>query len=265
MKTLTCRTPGVSLTYLVHGLMVSCAYLLRWQSGVVLIGLYLLFAAAIISMFARKSHQPLGAEAPERTSVRLLSSSSQHPRLLRDWPHKILQLLVPLYLVVSVAIPRHIPWDAGMIGAGLLVAVSGATVFGRGMVWAVRAGLYVDSTCLLYYSDVFPRFSGTDLATPVNIWFALLAGLVVLAIRFAGADRFETTPLDYLIVLLAVVMPFLPDVSVGEVPVSLLTAKLIVLFFAFELLLHAQAAPARRLGWVSALMLGGLALRAWWP
>jgi UDP-GlcNAc:undecaprenyl-phosphate GlcNAc-1-phosphate transferase len=48
------------------------------------------------------------------------------------------------------------------------------------------------------------------------------------------------------------------------VPVSLLAAKLIVLFFSFELLLHIYSSSATRLGWVSAWMLGGVVLRAWW-
>jgi UDP-GlcNAc:undecaprenyl-phosphate GlcNAc-1-phosphate transferase len=116
----------------------------------------------------------------------------------------------------------------------------------------------------MYYSEVSPRLSGIELMTPLNIGFVLLAGLVVLTIRFAGADRFQTTPLDYLIVLLAVVMPFLPGMNLGEVPVSLLAAKLIVLFFSFELLLHLYSSAATRLGWVAAWMLAGLVLRAWW-
>ena len=116
----------------------------------------------------------------------------------------------------------------------------------------------------MYYSEISPRLSGPEMMTPVNIGFVILAGLVVLTILFAGEDRFQMTPLDYLIVLLAVVMPFLPDMTAGEVPVSLLAAKLIVLFFSFELLLHIYASAATRLGWVSAWMLGGLVLRAWW-
>jgi UDP-GlcNAc:undecaprenyl-phosphate/decaprenyl-phosphate GlcNAc-1-phosphate transferase len=52
--------------------------------------------------------------------------------------------------------------------------------------------------------------------------------------------------------------------TVGTVPVSLLAAKLIVLFFSFELLLHIYSSAATRLGWVSALMLSALVLRAWW-
>lgn len=150
-----------------------------------------------------------------------------------------------------------------MIAASLLLAVAGALVAGRGMAWVVRASLYVGSTYLMYYSEASSRLSGTAWVTPLNTGFVLLAGLVILSVRFSSADRFQTTPLDYLIVLLAVVVPFLPDMTVGQVPVSLLPARLIVLFFSIELLLHIYSSSVRRLGWVSAAMLGGLMLRAW--
>jgi UDP-GlcNAc:undecaprenyl-phosphate GlcNAc-1-phosphate transferase len=122
----------------------------------------------------------------------------------------------------------------------------------------------VGSTFIVYYGEIAPRSLFAGLANPINLGFALLAVLVILAIRSAGEDRFQTTPLDYLILLVALVMPFLPDMTVGEVPVSLITAKLIVLFFAFELLLHDRAPAVIRLGWVTSWMLGVLMIRAWW-
>jgi UDP-GlcNAc:undecaprenyl-phosphate GlcNAc-1-phosphate transferase len=255
---------AVSVIYLAHAVMVSCAYILRWQSDIVLIAVYLLWAAAILSMFIRWPHRTSSAIAPIEAARSVHAGNHPSHLSIGEWALRALQLAIPLYLIASVAMPKRIPWDAGMIAAALLFSVVGSMVVGRGTVWVVRAGLYIGSTCLMYYSEVSPRLSGTDLMTPLNIGFVILAGLVVLTIRFAGADRFQTTPLDCLIVLLAVVMPFLPDMNVGEVPVSLLAAKLIVLFFSFELLLHIYSSSATRLGWVSAWMLGGVVVRAWW-
>jgi len=255
---------AVSVIYLAHAVMVSSAYALRWQSDVVLIAVYLLWAAVILWIFVRKPNRVTSETAPTGAVPSVQRNSHPSRLSIGTYAFKALQLAVPLYLITSVAMPKEIPWDAGMIAAGLLVAVVGSMVAGRWTAWVVRAGLYVGSTCLMYYSEVSPRLSGTDLMTPLNIGFILLAGLVVLTIRFAGTDRFQTTPLDYLIVLLAVVLPFLPEMTVSTVPVSLLAAKLIVLFFAFELLLHIYSSAATRLGWVSACMLGGLVLRAWW-
>ena len=255
---------AVTAIYLTHGVMVSCAYLLRWQSDVVLLGIYLLCATAILSMFVRRPRQAVATIVPTEENDFVAAKNHRSQGRIGEWALTALQVVVPLYLMASVAMPREIPWDAGIIAAGLLIAMLGSMLLDRGTAWLVRAGLYIGSTCLMYYSEISPRLSGSEMMTPVNIGFVLLAGLVILTIRFAGEDRFQTTPLDYLIVLLAVVMPFLPDMTAGEVPVSLLAAKLIVLFFSFELLLHIYASAATRLGWVSAWMLGGLVLRAWW-
>jgi len=255
---------AVTLIYVVHGLMVSCAYLLRWQSDVVLMGVYLLFAAGVFGLFVRLP-QAAGSIPVDPTSA-----SQDHQPLpsiqgaISEWPLTLLYLAIPGYLVGSIAIPREIPSDAGLIAGVLLIAVLGSLVFQRATPWIVRAALYVGSTCLMYYGEVFPRTVAADLLTPVNVGMAFLAVLVLLTIRFAGEDRFQTTPLDYLIVFLAGVMPFLPEMTVGDVPVGLLAAKLIVLFFAFELLLHMRSSAVTRLGMVSLAMLGGVLLRAWW-
>jgi UDP-GlcNAc:undecaprenyl-phosphate GlcNAc-1-phosphate transferase len=250
---------AVTCIYVAHSAMVSCAYLLRWQSDAVVLGVYLMWVCAALLIFVQFSHQlpaaVLSAEA-------VLAPAKEMS--IGTWPLRVMEILVPLFLLTSVALPREIPRDVGMVAAGLLLAVVGALLFARGAAWMVRTGLYVGSTCLMYYGEIAPRMPLANFSISLNVWFALLAGLVVLTIRFTGEDRFQTTPLDYLIGLLAAVMPFLPDVTVGEVSVSVLTAKLIVLFFAFELLLHVRSATVTRLGWVTAWMLGGLVLRAWW-
>jgi UDP-GlcNAc:undecaprenyl-phosphate GlcNAc-1-phosphate transferase len=215
-------------------------------------------------MFVLWKQQPASATVITEPTATMQSESPRFGMQIGEWTLKALQLLVPLYLIVSVALPKGIPRDAGWVAIGLLVAVVASLVAGIGTPWVVRAGLYVGSTCLMYYHELSPRLSEIDVITPINIWFALLAGLVVLTIRFANANRFQTTPLDYLIVLLAVSMPFMPNMTAGDVPVSILAGKLIVLFFSFELLLHVYSSTATRLGWVSAWMLGGLVLRAWW-
>jgi UDP-GlcNAc:undecaprenyl-phosphate GlcNAc-1-phosphate transferase len=252
---------AVTCIYVAHSVMVSCAYLLRWQSDSVLLGAYLVCVCAALLIFVPFS--PQSSVAALRANPVPVPGRGEGMSIGR-WPLTVMEILVPVYLVASVALPREIPRDVGMVAVFLLLAVVGALVSARGTVWMVRAGLYVGSTCIMYYGEIAPRIPLAALSISLDVWFALLAGLVVLTIRFTGEDRFQTTPLDYLIVLLAAAMPFLPDMMVGEVSVSVLTAKLIVLFFAFELLLHVRSSTVSRLGWVTAWMLGGLAVRAWW-
>ncbi|THI88244.1 MAG: undecaprenyl/decaprenyl-phosphate alpha-N-acetylglucosaminyl 1-phosphate transferase [Nitrospira sp. CG24A] len=254
---------AVTGIYMTQGLSIGCAYLLCWQTDVVVLLAYLLFAGVVLSLFVfapRSQSMTTGATMPPPKAVRETSSTAA----LRAWPLQALKWLVPLFLIVCVAIPREVPSDAGLIAAGLLAVVLGMLAIAKGRILAVRIGLYIGSTFIMYYGELAPRGLMQGLLTPLNIGFVLLAVLVVLTIRLNGNDRFQTTPLDYLIVFLALMLPFLPDLTIGNVHVSLLTAKLIVLFFSFELLLQVSQATVARLGWITSWMLAGLAVRASW-
>lgn len=255
---------AVMLIYLIHGVMVSAAYLLRWQTDLVLTAVYLLFAAAVFGLFVRmpvlSPAERVARPTAEPSRAGAVSAGSDGA-VIGAWSLKALSLAMPVCLLGFVGVPREIPVDAGWMAAGLSAALAGA-VWGRWAVaWAVRGALYVGSTCLLYYGEAFPRSPGLE--GVINATVAGIAILVVLAIRFAGEARFQTTPLDSLIVVLAGVMPFLPEVSVGGVSVGMLTARLIVLFFALELLVQPRASTAPRLGWLAAAVLSGIMLRVW--
>lgn len=255
---------AVTTIYLVHGLMVSCAYFLRWQSDVLLLAMYLAFAGTVLFVFA----QP-----PGRLKAPRVSSSPQSPRVIihnvsrsqskSEWPLNLLYVTVPCYLAWAVTVPQNIPSEGGMIAAGLAVVVIGALLTRSAIAWVVRAVLYIGSMCLLYYGEAFPRTSVATLLTPTNMAMVILGVLVFLAIRWAGDGQFETTPLDHLIGLLAVAMPFLPEMTIGDVSVGPLMAKAVVLFFAFELLLYLRSSAAIRLGLVSLVILAGIMWRAW--
>jgi UDP-GlcNAc:undecaprenyl-phosphate GlcNAc-1-phosphate transferase len=256
---------AVTVIYAGHAMMVGCAYLLRWQTDTVLAVVYLIFAIGLFSIFVCAPRET-GSDDPRSGSVPLVDGRRLSGRWeIGEVSLTLLYLTVPLYLIGSIAAPREIPIDAGIIAGALALAVLISFFLPTVAPWAVRAALYIGSTSLMYYGDLFPRGIMIQVVTPVNLGVAVLAILVILAIRLAGEERFQTTPLDYLIILLAGVMPFLPGMAVGEVAMGLLAAKLIVLFFAFELLLNMRASAVTRLGMVALAMLAGVMLRAWWP
>ncbi|MCS6292072.1 MAG: undecaprenyl/decaprenyl-phosphate alpha-N-acetylglucosaminyl 1-phosphate transferase [Nitrospira sp.] len=254
---------AVTVIYLAQGLSVLCAALLRWQSDAVLLTVYAVFAGSVLSVFVWSSSRPATPPSVVIPSGERAAAAGVTPAAMRAWPLRALTLLVPLYLIACLATPGDIPAEVGVIAAGLGAAVLGSLAIGRGTALAVRAGLYIGSTCAVYYAQMSARQSPADWLSPLTLGIAALAVLVVLAIRWMGDARFQTTPLDYLIVFLAVVMPFLSDLTVGAVHLSVVTATLIVLFFAFELLLQMHQIMVVRLGWLTAVMLAGLAVRVW--
>lgn len=255
---------AVTAIYVAHGLMVSCAYLLRWQSDAAILTTYLFFAGAVLLLFVRRHEPEESATGSLLSMSRWVVSSPSRRQAMSEWPLDLLYVGVPLYLAWSIAAPREIPSDGGMIAGCLALAVIGSLLTRYALSWVVRAALYVGSTCLLYYGEAFPRATVVDALTPMNVAIVALAILVILIVRSAGEDRFQTTPLDSLIVLLAVAMPFLPEITVGSVPVGPLMAKSVVLFFAFELLLYMRSSAVIGLSAISLAMLSGIMWRAWW-
>ncbi len=256
---------AVVLIYAGQAAMVALGYGLRWQPDWVLAAIYLAMAGGVLLLFLWPAGRS-GDDVAEPFPVQHGSAGwlDAHP-CVAQLPLQLLGIAVTGFLLLGVAMPMEIPPDAGLVAAGVLAIVAvGALRMRRLMPFWIRTGLYLGCTFLLYFCEIGKSVPPSAWIRPVDLFFILVAGLVVTVMRFNAAKQFETTPLDSLMLLLALLLPLLPELQVGEVGLSVLTAKLIVLFFAFELLLHAYADRIMQAGLVAFWLLGGLAVRAWW-
>jgi UDP-GlcNAc:undecaprenyl-phosphate GlcNAc-1-phosphate transferase len=183
---------------------------------------------------------------------------------LSDMAPRFLAVVVPLFLVANVFLPGRVPMDVGYAALSLFaVVLVGLWLFPEYRSHFVRGGLYVGSAFLMYMgeqsgmSDIWPIY------VTHNTLLALIALLVLLSMRFGRGNRFQTTPLDYLMVFFALIVPLLPEMRADMPTLSILAAKLIVLYFSFELLLHTFAERMRQFGLVSLWILLGLGIKAW--
>lgn len=255
---------AVLMIYLLQAALVTLAYVLRWQSELATLGTYGLVATIILYPFLRSRAWKIQSNRMLKKADRLLTQAStitSSPWLTTE-PIQILGIAVPAFLILSVFLPKRVPEDMGYVAAvifaGMLI---GLWVFPKTSSLVVRGGLYVGSTFIMYLSE--QPASSTDILSPIHIFFVGLAVLVALTIRFNSEHRFQTTPLDYLMVFLAIMVPALPEMQMGDIHLSFLTAKLIVLFFSFELLLHVFARRVTQLALVALWLLCGIAIRAW--
>jgi UDP-GlcNAc:undecaprenyl-phosphate GlcNAc-1-phosphate transferase len=257
---------AVTTIYAIQAGIVGLAYLLRWQSDTLIVPLYLILAGAVLALFIASSHglipNPAWHSARVR-SDRWLSDVLNGP-WLRDLPIRFLAVVVPLFLIATVFLPAQIPQDIGYISTVLFaIVLVGLSFLPRLAPYFVRAGLYLGSMFLLYVSDASWMRAVPPIPMTYHLLFGAMAVMVLLSMRFDSQSRFQTTPLDYLMVCLAVIFPFLPEVRTDISAFGLFAAKLIVLFFSFELLLHAFSDRMKQLGFVSLWILFGLGIRMW--
>ena len=257
---------AVTAIYAIQAGMVGLAYLLRWQSDTLIVPLYLILAGTVLALFIAAGHGLIPTRLRRVARVRsdrwlsdLLSGS-----WLRDLPIRFLAAVVPLFLIASVFLPAHVPDDVGYMSIALFgIVLLGLSLLPRLAPYFVRGGLYMGSTFLLYVSDASWMQAVAPIPMTYHILFGAMAVMVLLSMRFDSQSRFQTTPLDYLMVCLAVIFPFLPEVRTDISAFGLFAAKLIVLFFSFELLLHAFSDRVKQLGLVSLWILFGLGIRMW--
>lgn len=255
---------AVTVIYMIQAGMLGLTYVLRWQSDLLILPLYLMIAGSVLMLFIAAGRGLL----PNFTSQsgHFLSNVTVTRLLNGPWltalPMQFLAVTVPCFLVVLVFVPSNVPTDVGYLSIVLFgIVLFGLSCSHRVAPYFVRGGLYVGTTFLLYVYDASRASTLSTVTMAHNAFFVVVAVMVVLSLRFNQENRFQTTPLDYLMVFLAVTFPLLPEVSADLSHLGGLAAKLMVLFFSFELLLHAFSTRVRELGLISLWILFGLGIR----
>jgi UDP-GlcNAc:undecaprenyl-phosphate GlcNAc-1-phosphate transferase len=257
---------AVLVIYTVQAIMVSLAYLLQWQSDIVVLAVYGTIALPVFSVFwfagrgRFRWHRPDREHSASVAAVRRMMKSSW----VTEMPIRLLGMSVLLFLALGVFVPRRVPVDFGLVAlilSGLLLL--GVLFFRKATLFLVRLGLYIGGIFMIYLADQPTMITGLPIHTILNLFFGLMAILVVVSIRLNREQPFQTTPLDYLVVLVALVVPNLPEIRIGELSLGLLAAKIIVLFFAYELLLSRLSEKITQYGLASLWVLLAFGIRAW--
>jgi UDP-GlcNAc:undecaprenyl-phosphate GlcNAc-1-phosphate transferase len=257
---------AVVIIYLFQTAMIGLAYLMRWQDDADLLAVYGLFAAAVFVFSTWAADDRWRWRRPAREdsiSVLLMRRfhGSRFPAEVSLW---LLGIGVLLFLGLGSFIPHQIPADFGFFAALLFgLLLGGFVIFRRAVPLLIRLGLYVVGSFLIYLSERGFLISGRSTHTMVNLFFVLMAVLVVIAIQLNRENAFRVTPLDFLVLLVAVIVPSLSEMRLGEIPLGLLVLKLTVLFFAYELILVKFSNRLAPLGMMMLWSLLILGVRAW--
>ncbi len=236
---------AVFLIYLTQSIFVLSAYFLRFQPDGVVVSGYLLLCLTVVAFFRIASatgwrlhvqHNGQRRFAIER-GIRWLR---QDDRLLKAgfyFAVSVIALFLVLGSLLVVSVPREIASLAGI----LLIVMCASYVKRNGQPFHTveRAIAYTTLAVMVYLAQVSPG-PLADFALLRNILLGGLVLAVAIGFRFSHTDRFSGTPMDYLIIFIALVVPNLPDlhlIRLGGANVGVEVAKLIILFYAIELVL----------------------------
>ena len=114
--------------------------------------------------------------------------------------------------------------------------------------------IYLAETDAIYLAD-------TALEKAYTYSFGMLIVFVLLTLKFSRRRGFRSTPMDFLILFVALVVPNLPDPRIQTWQMGLVAAKIVVLFFTYEVLKGELRLDTKRLGVTGVLVLLVISIR----
>ena len=233
---------AVFVIYLLQTMLVAAAYFLRFERDWLILSLYGLFCLALIGSL--KAGMATGWRChrhPHQGAIPVVPGWIQwlrkDQRILRI-AFYFAVVAIPCYFFLGALLVERVPKDIGALACALLIVLLVLYVTRRHKPFNIveRACAYIAGICVVYLVQVMPG-ALADLSLYRNILFAAMTVAVAIGFRFSK-ERFRVTPMDFLVILVALVVPNLPDVNIEMGNAGIAVAMLIVLFYSIELVLN---------------------------
>ena len=180
---------------------------------------------------------------------------------------KFILASVPLLLLFTCIVPAYLPSFLAKLSLGLIILVLVVWLIRKE--WlddTIRLALFIAIPFVIYFSEVNPV---TWIPRPVffiyNIWGAFIVFFVVLTMKLTRRNNgLKATPLHFLILLIALIIPNLPDTAIKDFHLGMVVAKIIFFFFGFEVLIGELRNKMNWLGLVTLFSFVVLAAKISW-
>ena len=236
---------AVASIYFMQSGVALMAYYMRYESDLAVISLFLVLGAVLLCGFcyARSVNFRLRHISDNNDSGRYLSNIqgvfSQDAKLkVRYFSLSLITGLVSIYFFFVALGVKEVAFDIGIICMlfAVLLLVLNINNFNKPLSWFERAGSYLICTYIVYleYSSgsVLNEVEGLGLAL-----LTLLAILIFLVLYCTSHKEFEITTHDLIVIFVAFVIPSLPGTVLSESNIGEVVTKLIILFYAIELII----------------------------
>lgn len=260
---------AVMVIYAVQGLLFIAAYFLRFESDLLIIGVVSVFFAVSISLLqlaARTGWRVrYGRQTAHQAPVHRFVDAMHRSKFLPQFSYVAIAVALGTYASLIVAETVGLSSDIRVLIVALLSVIIGFLLIVRAKPLSIieKAVLFVTATVLVYLDAAVLSWYRpmAELA-----WAAVSLAAVATAIRLRlfNDRRFQLTPLDLIVLFMALVVPNLPGTLRLPHGGALAIAKLLVIFYAIEMLVSRSECRALWVRVGAASVLAGLWLRSFY-
>ena len=257
---------AVMVIYVLQAALFLLAYFLRFESDLLILGVVTIFFALSITVFqtATRSGWQLrgGSRASAGTGLSRLVTRLQAPEMLPRLSYRIIAWALAIYAALIVLKTARFSSDLRLLISALLAVAVGFLVIlrSRPLSLAEKGVVYVTATVLVYLDALVET---PDRLISALTWVAVATAAVASAVklRLHNDRRFQVTPLDLIVLFMALVVPSLPGTLHLPQGGAHAIAKLVIVFYAVEMLVSRAEGRAAWVRIAAATVLAGLAVR----
>lgn len=246
------HTEAVFVIYVLQAFLVTAAFILRFYSEWLLLIGYVVFSGLIVFGFvvAEKSEWKLNRGFLDRMIKQRLKGLKD-----KQLPVKVAFTITclgfPVLVLFSCFVPASVPMPFSLVSiviAGLILVTWLAKK--DWMTYAVRIAIFLFIPVLIYVGAIdMTSWCNGAFSKVYNLSFGVLALFAILTLKFTRRQQgFKVSPVDFLILFIALVVPNLPDEQIRSLHMGLVAAKIIVLFFSFEVIVGELRGQSNRFG-----------------
>ena len=232
---------SVLLIYIYHAFFVTSGFLFRHYSEWFLLSYYVIFSSLAVSLlwifnqrgWNRRRYRFIDLVIKGRLRV------LKEKQIIVKISFCLVQVLAPVILVFSCLVPAGIPDYFALFAILFLIALLlFKHVKKSWQVYLLRIPPFLMIPFIIYLGEEnAAAWLQTDYIRFYNLSFGVLVFFILLTLRFSRRQAFKSTPMDFLILFIALVVPNLPDTQIQSFRMGLVAAKIIALFFSFEVLI----------------------------
>ncbi len=258
------HSESVFLIYVIQSLLILAAFLMRFHSEWALLLGYAVISGFIVAAFHvadRTDWKIRRFDLIDRIIKGRLKVWKERGIFIQ-FCFKTALVGIPLLLVAeSFAVPE-VPFYLAVISLVLAAVLLPVLFFLKDWLReALALALYSLIPFLIFLNETEGKGALPDTITTVhNIVYVFFAVLVILTLKLTRRQKgFKTTPTDFLVILLALTVPVVLSVEPNITRIGPISAKIIMLFFSYEVLIGELRG---RLNWLSGATLAALGVTA---
>ncbi|MDY6850823.1 MAG: MraY family glycosyltransferase [Thermodesulfobacteriota bacterium] len=258
------HTESVLVIYFLQACLIISAIFFRFHSDWLLLILYVIFSGIVLAGFFladRTGWRFRRYNLLDKVIKGKLKALKEN--IIISVCFRGIEYGIPALLLFICIIPQDIPVLFSLLSLGLAALMAGAWFFKKkSFVGALRLALYVVIPLLIFQGETGrPGWMSEWLTDIYNFIFVILVVFIMLTLRLSRRKAFKSTPMDFLILFIALVVPNLPHEPVQNINMGLIAGKIIVLFFGYEVLIGELRGELNRLGLATIAALAVLSVK----